>query len=131
MVLLNYLLFLLPSNNIEFSYYFCEALLSVLARRGFFENASENDDEADNFMETTEHEVEKTPLNLLFAEAIKAPLLSSDSEVQTATLDLIVLYLSCGGASEKEVQVLVEENIADYVFEILRLSGRFYSFNLL
>ncbi|KAK9062504.1 hypothetical protein SSX86_019691 [Deinandra increscens subsp. villosa] len=101
----------------------CIALLSVLARRGFFENAFENDDEADNFMETTEHELEKTPLNLLFAEAIKSPLLSSDSEVQTATLDLIVLYLSCGGVSEKEVQVLVEENIADYVFEILRLSG--------
>ncbi|KAI3798204.1 hypothetical protein L1987_33474 [Smallanthus sonchifolius] len=90
---------------------------------GFFENTFENDDEADNFMETTEHELEKTPLNLLFAEAIKSPLLSSDSEVQTSTLDLIVLYLSCGGLSVKEVQVLVEENIADYVFEILRLSG--------
>ncbi|KAI3735120.1 hypothetical protein L6452_14608 [Arctium lappa] len=109
----------------------CVALLSVLARRGFFENAFENDvtftlkeyPEADNFMETTEHELEKTPLSLLFAEAIKAPLLSSDCEVQTATLDLIVLYLSCGGVSEKEVQVLVEENIADYVFEILRLFG--------
>ncbi|KAI3794897.1 hypothetical protein L1987_37538 [Smallanthus sonchifolius] len=101
----------------------CIALLSVFARRGFFENAFENDAEADNFMETTEHELEKTPLNLLFAEAIKSPLLSSDSEVQTATLDLIVLYLSCGGVSVKEVQVLVEENIADYVFEILRLSG--------
>ncbi|KAM0038245.1 hypothetical protein Hdeb2414_s0013g00412581 [Helianthus debilis subsp. tardiflorus] len=101
----------------------CIALLSVLARRGFLENAFEDNNEADNFMETTEHEVEKTPLNLLFAEAVKAPLLSSDSEVQTATLDLIVLYLSCGGVSEKEVQVLVEENIADYVFEILRLSG--------
>ncbi|KVI04527.1 Armadillo-type fold [Cynara cardunculus var. scolymus] len=98
---------------------------------GFFENAFENDvtfslkeyPEADNFMETTEHELQKTPLNLLFAEAIKAPLLSSDCEVQTATLDLIALYLSCGGVSEKEVQVLVEENIADYVFEILRLLG--------
>ncbi|KAD7478104.1 hypothetical protein E3N88_01240 [Mikania micrantha] len=101
----------------------CIALLSVLARRGFFENAFENDDEADNFMEITENELEKTPLNFLFAEAIKSPLLSSDFEVQTATLDLIVLYLSCGGVSEKEVQILVEENIADYVFEILRLSG--------
>nr|XP_043632676.1 protein PUTATIVE RECOMBINATION INITIATION DEFECT 1 [Erigeron canadensis] len=103
----------------------CVALLSVLARRGFFENALENEKEyleADNFMETTEHELEKTPLNLLFAEAIKSPLLSSDSEVQTATLDLIVLYLS-GGVTEKEVQVLVEENIADYIFEILRLYG--------
>ncbi|KAI3723149.1 hypothetical protein L2E82_34541 [Cichorium intybus] len=111
----------------------CVALLSVLTRKGFFENAFENDvtlsykeyPEADNFMETNEHEQEqeKTPLNLLFAEAIKAPLLSSDFEVQTATLDLIVLYLSFGGVSRKDVQVLVEENIADYVFEILRLSG--------
>lgn len=100
----------------------------MLARRGFFENALETCKEyleADNFMETTEHETEKTPLNLLFAEAIKAPLLSPDSEVQTATLDLIVLYLSCGGVSIKEVQVLVEENIADYVFELLRLYGEF------
>ncbi|PWA68364.1 protein PRD1 [Artemisia annua] len=109
----------------------CVALLSVLARRGFFENAFENDvasackdyNEADNFMETTDLEPENTPLNLLFAEAVKAPLLSSDYEVQTATLDLIVQYLSCGGVSEKEVQVLIEENIADYVFEILRLWG--------
>ncbi|KAI3518888.1 hypothetical protein L1887_07749 [Cichorium endivia] len=109
----------------------CVALLSVLTRKGFFENAFENDvtlsykeyPEADNFMETNELEQEKTPLNLLFAEAIKAPLLSSDCEVQTATLDLIVLYLSFGGVSRKDVQVLVEENIADYVFEILRLSG--------
>nr|GEV39994.1 protein PRD1 [Tanacetum cinerariifolium] len=109
----------------------CVALLSVLARRGFFENALEHDvasackdyNEADNFMETTEHEPENIPLNLLFAEAVKAPLLSSDYEVQTATLDLIVQYLSCGGVSEKEVQVLIEENIVDYVFEILRLWG--------
>ncbi|XP_042755093.1 protein PUTATIVE RECOMBINATION INITIATION DEFECT 1 isoform X2 [Lactuca sativa] len=105
----------------------CVALLSVLTRKGFFENAFENEEteypEADNSMETTDHEQEKTPLNLLFAEAIKAPLLSSDCEVQTATLDLIVLYLSYGGVSRKDVQVLVEENIADYVFEILRLLG--------
>ncbi|KAL4578394.1 hypothetical protein LXL04_014517 [Taraxacum kok-saghyz] len=103
----------------------CLALLSVLTRKGFFENAFENDEtkeypETDNFMETTE---EKTPLNLLFAEAIKAPLLSSDFQVQTATLDLILLYLSYGGVSTKDVQLLVEENIADYIFEILRLFG--------
>lgn len=101
----------------------------MLTRKGFFENAFENEEteypEADNSMETTDHEQEKTPLNLLFAEAIKAPLLSSDCEVQTATLDLIVLYLSYGGVSRKDVQVLVEENIADYVFEILRLLGMF------
>ncbi|XP_059632085.1 protein PUTATIVE RECOMBINATION INITIATION DEFECT 1 [Cornus florida] len=105
------------------------ALLTVLAQRGFFENArandmsSKNSCEADNFMQTTEHVIDGSPLNILFAEAIKAPLLSSDSQVQLGTLDLIFLYLSWEGGSEKEIQVMVEENIADYVFEILRLSG--------
>ncbi|CAK9139716.1 unnamed protein product [Ilex paraguariensis] len=106
----------------------CVALLTVLAQRGFFQNACANDlssknpCEADNFMHTAEHGIDE-PLNILFAEAVKGPLLSSDSQVQIGTLDLIFLYLSWEGGSEKEVQILVEENIADYVFEILRLSG--------
>lgn len=79
--------------------------------------------EADSFVQMAELEQNGPPLILLFAEAIKAPLLSSACEVQIATMDLIFLYLSCEGRSVKEVQVLVEENIADYVFEILRLSG--------
>lgn len=65
-----------------------------------------------------------SPLEVLFAEAVKGPLLSSDSQVQIATLDLILVYLSCNGGSGKEVQVLVEENLADYIFEILRLPGK-------
>ncbi|XP_022722512.1 protein PRD1 isoform X2 [Durio zibethinus] len=99
------------------------AFLTLLVQIGLFGNGHGNEisstssDEADNFMQTTE-----TPLSVLFAEAIKGPLLSSDSQVQISTLDLIFHYLSCGDASSKQIQILVEENIVDYVFEILRLS---------
>ncbi|XP_022869978.1 protein PRD1 isoform X4 [Olea europaea var. sylvestris] len=110
----------------------CVAFLTVLARRGFFQSACANylgcrdALEADNFMQTMESTMDGSPLEVLFAEAVKGPLLSSDSQVQIATLDLILVYLSCNGGSGKEVQVLVEENLADYIFEILRLSGLRY-----
>lgn len=118
---------LLTPNLICFT---CAALLTVLAQRGFFENAYENDIsgknsyEADNFMQTTEHVIDGPQLNILFAEAVKAPLLSSDSKVQVKTLNLIFLYLSWEGGSCTKIRVFVEENIADYSFEILRLSGK-------
>lgn len=80
--------------------------------------------ESENFMQTTEQAIDGSPLISLFAEAIKGPLLSSDSQVQVATLDLISVSLSSRGDPGEEIQVLVEENIADYVFEILRLSGK-------
>ena len=103
----------------------------MLAQRGLFQNAfanyyvsSKDPFEADNIKQTTEHALDEPPLNQLFAEAVKAPLLSSDIQVQIGTLSLIFWYLSWGGCSEKDIQVLVEENIADYVFEILRLSGK-------
>lgn len=98
-------------------------------QRGFFETAYENDIssknsyEADNFMPTTEDAIDGPSLNILFAESVKAPLLSSDSQVQVKTLDLIFLYLSWEGGSGTKIRVFVEENIADYAFEILRLSG--------
>ncbi|GFQ06718.1 protein prd1 [Phtheirospermum japonicum] len=79
--------------------------------------------EADNFMQITERLIDGPPLEVLFAEAVKGPLLSSDSKVQIATLDLIFRYLSAAGVSVKECQVFIEGNIADYIFEILRLSG--------
>ncbi|KAK4350449.1 hypothetical protein RND71_029762 [Anisodus tanguticus] len=63
------------------------------------------------------------PLVILFAEAVKGPLLSSDNQVQIAALDLLYLHLSGKDALENEIQVFVEENIADYAFEVLRLSG--------
>ena len=73
--------------------------------------------------EETEEGTKGSSLVNLFAEAIKGPLLSSDSQVQIGTLDLLFHYLSSAGTSGNQIQVMVEENIADYVFEVLRLSG--------
>ncbi|KAL3507195.1 hypothetical protein ACH5RR_032577 [Cinchona calisaya] len=105
----------------------CIALLTVFAFRGWFDNTCINDVkhsfESENLMQTTEQTTNRCPLITLFAEAVKGPLLSSDSQVQVATLDLIFLVLSWKDGTGEEIQVLVEENIADYVFEILRLSG--------
>lgn len=106
----------------------CIALLIVLARKGYFRKAngngisSMNSELADSFMQNTEEGMDGTPLEALFAEAIKGPLLSSDSQVQISTLDLIFHYLSGENASGKQFLALVEENIVDYIFEILRLS---------
>ncbi|GKV28605.1 hypothetical protein SLEP1_g37628 [Rubroshorea leprosula] len=106
----------------------CVALLTILAQKGFLGNAhgngisSMNSDEADSFMQTTADGLDETPPESLFAEAIKGPLLSSDSQVQISTLDLIFQYLSGENALGKQIQVLVEENIVDYILEILRLS---------
>lgn len=122
--------FIFIFSQVIISSFSCVALLTVLAQRGYFENAFANDIsirdccEADNFMEVTENEKDVLPLNILFAEAIKGPLLSSDSQLQLGALDLIFYYLSWERGSSKRIQVLVEENIADYVFEILRLSGK-------
>ncbi|KAL5849112.1 hypothetical protein ACOSQ3_007178 [Xanthoceras sorbifolium] len=105
----------------------CVALLIILAQKGAFIDAYANEvrsmsfDEVDNSMQT-EDGTDQPSLNVLFAEAIKGPLLSSDSQVQISTLDLIFHYLSCEGTPSKQIQALVEENIADYVFEMLRLS---------
>lgn len=74
-------------------------------------------------LKETEDGLKGSSLVNLFAEAIKGPLLSSDSKVQIATLDLLFHYLSSVGTSDNHIRVLVEENIADYLFEILRLSG--------
>ncbi|CAI9117522.1 OLC1v1018922C1 [Oldenlandia corymbosa var. corymbosa] len=105
----------------------CVALLTVFAHRGWFQTfcMSEVMDycESENFMQTVDQAYDQFPLITLFAEAIKGPLLSSDSQVQVATLDLIFMGLSSRANSAEEIQVLVEENITDYVFEILRLSG--------
>ncbi|KAB5569671.1 hypothetical protein DKX38_003464 [Salix brachista] len=94
----------------------CLALLTLLARQGCFESAYTNgksgtkswDEEADQL------------INVLFAESVKGPLLSSDTQIQISTLHLIFHYLCC--VSPEQIQLLVDENIADYVFEIIRLS---------
>ena len=101
--------------------------MTVLAQRGFLENAYAVDT-ISSYEESLTQENENgtdgwLPLTVLFAEAIKGPLLSSDSQVQTSTLNLLFYYMSWEGTSSENIQVLVEENIADYAFEVLRLSG--------
>ena len=109
--------------------YSSSALLTVLARRHIFREACAHDTGnmtssiGDNYKET-EDETGVSSLGKMFAEAIKGPLLSSDSQVQISTLDLLLQYLSTVDTLGKHIQVLLEENIADYVFEILRLSGK-------
>ncbi|KAJ0075283.1 hypothetical protein Patl1_34957 [Pistacia atlantica] len=73
-------------------------------------------EEGDNSMEITEDGEDRPSFNVLFAEAIKGPLLSSDNQVQISTLDLIFHFLSSEGALGKQIQVLVEENICRLCF---------------
>ncbi|PKU76745.1 Protein PRD1 [Dendrobium catenatum] len=63
------------------------------------------------------------PLITLFSDAIKGSLLSSDEGIQISTLDLIFHMISPENCSINQLRVLVEENIPDYIFEILRLSA--------
>lgn len=100
-----------------------------MIQRGFFQTASMTEAtswssyDIDHLMETNE-QISDGPLVILFAEAVKGPLLSSDNQVQIAALDLLYLYLTGKNVLENEIQVFVEENIADYAFEVLRLSGK-------
>ncbi|XP_068665865.1 protein PUTATIVE RECOMBINATION INITIATION DEFECT 1 [Aristolochia californica] len=106
----------------------CLALLTVLARKGHLEHSfssqhrSGNPWEADDLMENSEV-VGNVPLVTLFADAIKGPLLSSDHQVQMCALDLIFHSLSADTVPIKQTHVFFEENISDYIFEVLRLSG--------
>ncbi|KAJ0988933.1 hypothetical protein J5N97_007289 [Dioscorea zingiberensis] len=106
----------------------CIALLTVFAQKGLFEDSGRTDlictqsQEADNLTKTDE-EMPHIPLVNLFADAIKSPLLSSDTQVQISTLDLVFHALSSNLSCIEQIQILIEENITDYVFEILRLSG--------
>ncbi|KAH1226931.1 Protein PRD1 [Glycine max] len=105
----------------------CIALLTMLARRHLlreecaYDTSNMSSNGGVNSKET-EDGTKGTSLVNLFAEAIKGPLLSSDSQVQIGTLDLLFHYLSSVRNSDYQIRVLVEENIADYLFEILRLS---------
>ncbi|KAL1358218.1 hypothetical protein AAHE18_04G017500 [Arachis hypogaea] len=105
----------------------CIALLTMLAQGHLLREESAYDtyhlsysDGADS-EENIEGAKELSLVNLL-AEAIKGPLLSSNSQVQISTLDLLFHYLSSIGTLDNQIHVMVEENIADYVFEVLRLS---------
>ncbi|KAL5703103.1 hypothetical protein ACHQM5_028237 [Ranunculus cassubicifolius] len=96
----------------------CVALLTVLAQKEYLRSSLFSDS-----WQESGFSPDGTPLVVLFAEAIKGPLLSSDTHVQIGTLDLIFYFLAFEGNAVKNVLVLVEQGIVDYIFEILRLSG--------
>ncbi|XP_018472803.2 protein PUTATIVE RECOMBINATION INITIATION DEFECT 1 [Raphanus sativus] len=107
----------------------CIVLLAILAQQGLLADSRSSpvssmslDEVDDDPMLTAETVTVRPCLDVLFAEAIKGPLLSTDSEVQIKTLDLIFHYVSQESIPSKQIEVLVEENVADYIFEILRLS---------
>ncbi|TVU13764.1 hypothetical protein EJB05_37190, partial [Eragrostis curvula] len=105
----------------------CVALLLTLAKKGPFDVLLLSDQNLVNCVEAEESlHTDYISLNaslILFAEAIKGSLLSTNLEVQTGTLDLIFHFLSSDGNNCALLQTLIDENVADYVFEVLRLSG--------
>ncbi|XP_062185638.1 protein PUTATIVE RECOMBINATION INITIATION DEFECT 1 isoform X2 [Phragmites australis] len=105
----------------------CVALLLTLAKKGPFDILLLSDPSSINCVEGEEStQRDYMSLNaslVLFAEAIKGSLLSTDLEVQTGTLDLIFHFLSSDANICGLLQTLIDENVADYVFEVLRLSG--------
>ncbi|XP_073007558.1 protein PUTATIVE RECOMBINATION INITIATION DEFECT 1 isoform X1 [Typha latifolia] len=113
------------SNDVRMN---CVAFLLVLTKRGVFENFFVHDQNNIDVRETNDSVQSNetslpTPLISLFADAIKGSLLSSNTEVQVGTLDLIFHFLSSDMSCFGQIQALLNENIADYVFEVLRLSG--------
>lgn len=102
------------------------ALLRVLVGKNLFQNLYVNSFSNIYLKEASENRdavVHQCPLITLFADAVKGSLLSSDEEIQMNTLELIFVMISPDICSNKQLQVLVEENIPDYIFEILRMSG--------
>lgn len=58
-----------------------------------------------------------------FAEAMKASLLSSDTQVQIRSLVLLDLVCPTSLDIGEELHSLVKEGLTDYIFEVLRVSG--------
>ncbi|KAE8769016.1 protein PRD1 [Hordeum vulgare] len=106
----------------------CIALLLTLAKKEAFDILLLGDLSLIKSVEEEEStQTDDTPLNasiiVLFADAVKGSLLSTNLEVQTGTLDLIFHFLSSDANMCVVLQTLIDENVADYVFEVLRLSG--------
>ncbi|KAG9446020.1 hypothetical protein H6P81_012148 [Aristolochia fimbriata] len=107
----------------------CLALLTLLARKGYLTHSfsrmvcSGTPREVDDLMQNSEV-VGGAPLISLFADAIKGPLLSSDHEVQISALDLVFHSISMDTEPAKLMQVFFEENISDFILEVLRLSEK-------
>ncbi|PNT65532.1 hypothetical protein BRADI_4g44050v3 [Brachypodium distachyon] len=106
----------------------CIALLLTLAKKGAFDILLLGDQNLMNSIEAEgSRQTDDVSLNasiiVLFADAVKGSLLSTNLEVQTGTLDLIFHFLSSDANIFVLLQTLIDENVADYVFEVLRLSG--------
>jgi uncharacterized protein YjaG (DUF416 family) len=101
----------------------------VFAKRDVFDNLLAKDrkcidtSEERNCMDTMNETAACSSLVTLFADAVKGSLLSSNTEVQAGSLDLISHFLSWGPGCVSLIQASIEENVADYIFEVLRLSG--------
>lgn len=102
------------------------ALLLTLAKKGPFDIVLLGNQSSINCIETEHMQTDYMSLNaslVLFAEAVKGSLLSTNLEVQIGTLDLIFHFLSSDANICALLQTLIDENVADYIFEVLRLSG--------
>ncbi|CAN6446868.1 unnamed protein product [Victoria cruziana] len=100
----------------------CLALLTVLARKGYFKDSFADDTTSNCRKSDYTQAYSESSLLSLFADAVKGPLLSSDTQVQIGALDLILHSLSPAIDFFREIGALLEKGIADYVFEILRLA---------
>jgi hypothetical protein len=58
-----------------------------------------------------------------FAEAMKASLLSSNTQVQIRSLVLIHQVCPTSLDISEELHSLIQEGLTDYIFEVLRVSG--------
>ncbi|CAN6227685.1 unnamed protein product [Urochloa humidicola] len=104
----------------------CVALLLTLAKKGPFDIMLLSNQSSINCIEAEHMQTDSMSLNaslVLFAEAVKGSLLSTNLEVQTGTLDLIFHFLTSDANTCALLQILIDENVADYIFEVLRLSG--------
>ncbi|CAN6242135.1 unnamed protein product [Urochloa humidicola] len=103
-----------------------QALLLTLAKKGPFDIMLLSNQSSVNCTEAEHMQTDYMSLNaslVLFAEAVKGSLLSTNLEVQTGTLDLIFHFLISDANICALLQILIDENVADYIFEVLRLSG--------
>lgn len=108
----------------DYSWSTCAALLTVLARKGYFKDSFADDTMSNCRKSDYTQAYSESSLLSLFADAVKGPLLSSDTQVQIGALDLILHSLSPAIDFFREIGALLEKGIADYVFEILRLAGQ-------
>lgn len=64
------------------------------------------------------------PFVIHFAGAMNGALMSSDTQVQITSLQLICHMCPPGAAIIEELQILIEEGLTDHIFELLKVSGK-------